>query len=201
MMFWEDGRFYPSLGTIFLPLALVGCNSVPVSEQAQPLASSSITVPTASTLPSSLTPLPRATVNPANANLAFPINYTPVSEQAHLPVNPLTTAPTKSVSPSLQTPSALPPTSNPSATNLSLPLNSSSSVLPDAITTEEVALREQQVQVAKKLERDFQAYNAAGIATSSEVLQMTYFRLNSEIQLLQAKQLLQLKQKQDQQKN
>lgn len=78
---------------------------------------------------------------------------------------------------------------------------SSARLIPLTITAEEVALREQQVQVAQELERDMKVRNQAGLATSQEVRRTTYFRLDSEIQLLQAKQLLRLKQQRDKTKS
>lgn len=69
------------------------------------------------------------------------------------------------------------------------------SVLSSAITPEEVKLREQQVQIAKKIERSIilRAQQPGSIVTLKDTLQATYQRINSEIQLLQAQQLLQLK--------
>ncbi len=124
----------------------------------------------------------------------------PSSKTAQLTTSPSATAPTPSTLPSIPTPSSQ-AIVNPADANFTLPLGSLAPVLPDVVTVKEVALREQQVQVAKDLERDVGLMVNAGIGTQVDVLQVNYFRLNSEIQLLQAKQLLQLKQKQDLQKN
>lgn len=69
------------------------------------------------------------------------------------------------------------------------------SVSSSAITPEEVKLREQQVQIAKRIESfliKFSNLQGSNI-TLDEVLQTTYQRINSEIQLLQAQELLRLK--------
>lgn len=73
-------------------------------------------------------------------------------------------------------------------------ITSSAQLIPSAITSEEVTLREQQVQIAKEIDRLQGIYEKAGLSTRKDTLRETYRRLNSEIQLLQAKQLLKLKQ-------
>lgn len=74
---------------------------------------------------------------------------------------------------------------------------SSPPLIPVVVTPDEISLREQQVQIAKEIEQDRMRANQAGVATYSEFRQATYSRLSSEIQLLQARQLLQLKQQQE----
>lgn len=73
-------------------------------------------------------------------------------------------------------------------------ITSPAQLIPSAITSEEVTLREQQVQIAKEIDRLQGLYEKAGLSTRKDTLRETYRRLNSEIQLLQAKQLLRLKQ-------
>jgi len=58
-------------------------------------------------------------------------------------------------------------------------------------------MREQQVKIAKSIEQIEKIRQEAGIATITDFENAKYFRLTSEIQLLQAKQLLQLKQQAD----
>jgi hypothetical protein len=77
---------------------------------------------------------------------------------------------------------------------------SSAEVVLLAITPEEVELREQQVKTAKEIEKLGKLRNQAGLGGLQDPLKDTYQRLNSEIQLLQAKQLLQLKQQQEKKK-
>jgi len=73
---------------------------------------------------------------------------------------------------------------------------SSSQLIPSAITSEEVMLRQQQVKIAKEIEKitKFWMEQPGSRIGREEYLLKTYYRLDSEIQLLQAKQLLQLKQ-------
>jgi hypothetical protein len=73
---------------------------------------------------------------------------------------------------------------------------SSAQLIPSAITSEEIMLREQQVKIAKEIERATKIWMEQPGSTIQleEYLLTTYRRLDSEIQLLQAKQLLQLKQ-------
>jgi hypothetical protein len=73
-------------------------------------------------------------------------------------------------------------------------ITSPAQLIPSAITPEEVNLREQQVQLAKEIDRLQGLYEKAGLSTRKDTLRETYRRLNSEIQLLQAKQLFRLKQ-------
>ncbi|MDZ8025554.1 MAG: hypothetical protein RMX97_12825 [Nostoc sp. DedQUE11] len=73
---------------------------------------------------------------------------------------------------------------------------SSSQLIPSAITSEEVMLREQQVKIAKEIEQitKLRLEQPNSTMITEDYLLTTYRRLDSEIQLLQAKQLLQLKQ-------
>jgi hypothetical protein len=67
-------------------------------------------------------------------------------------------------------------------------------IVPSAVTSEEIAMREQQVMLAKEIELFENRKHDAGISTKYNVDIVVYFRLSSEIQLRQAKQILQLKQ-------
>jgi hypothetical protein len=66
-------------------------------------------------------------------------------------------------------------------------------VIPSAITSEEIAIREQQIQILNDLESKFELKIRAGTGTKEEQLSLKYFRLTNQVQLLQAKQLLRLK--------
>ena len=77
------------------------------------------------------------------------------------------------------------------------PTTSYTLVIPSGVTTEEIKMREQQVKIAKSIEQIEKIRQEAGIATITDFENAKYFRLTSEIQLLQAKQLLQLKQQAD----
>ncbi|MDX2240017.1 MAG: hypothetical protein NW224_04965 [Leptolyngbyaceae cyanobacterium bins.302] len=77
-------------------------------------------------------------------------------------------------------------------------LNSSfmmSSVQPisSAVTEAEIALREKQLEIARGLQKSIAMKQRAGVAGYEEPLQAQYFIIENEIQLLQARQLLQVK--------
>jgi hypothetical protein len=73
---------------------------------------------------------------------------------------------------------------------------SSAQLIPLAITSEEIMLREQQVKIAKRIEEYTKSWLElpGSKLTLDNLLRETYRRLDSEIQLLQAKELLKLKQ-------
>ncbi len=83
-----------------------------------------------------------------------------------------------------------------SSTSEEVSVLSSAQLIPSAITSEEVMLREQQVKIAKEIEQitKLRMEQPNSTILTEEYLLTTYRRLDSEIQLLQAKQLLQLKQ-------
>ncbi|MBW4599709.1 MAG: hypothetical protein KME29_08845 [Calothrix sp. FI2-JRJ7] len=70
-------------------------------------------------------------------------------------------------------------------------LPSTASIIPSIITPQEIAIREEQLKIAQELERLATLRNQAGVMTRFQLLQVTHYRLTNEIQLLQAKQLLQ----------
>lgn len=82
--------------------------------------------------------------------------------------------------------------SEPQEYSVSLP--TSTQLIPLVITPEEIQLREQQVLAAKEMEKDSELLKQAGLGGKNDVLRANSFRLSSEIDLLQAKQLLKLKQ-------
>lgn len=63
-------------------------------------------------------------------------------------------------------------------------------IISSVITTEEIILREQQVIIAKELERYQKRLYQAGLSGHDDVIRLEHFRLNCEIVLLQAKQLV-----------
>jgi len=73
---------------------------------------------------------------------------------------------------------------------------SSAQLIPLAITSEEIMLREQQVKIAKRIEEFRKGWfeQPGSRVGLDDLLRETYRRLDSEIQLLQAKELLKLKQ-------
>ena len=78
----------------------------------------------------------------------------------------------------------------------SLPATSAP-VLPSLVTSEEIAMRKEQLELAKNFERVTKLRYQSGVASINEIGRATYFRLTNEIQLLQAQQLLQQKQQAD----
>lgn len=96
---------------------------------------------------------------------------------------------------SQSTPSSSSPAQSP--LNLSPKLNLSPNpsscsvpVIASAITTQEIQFRERQIEIAKEHEKAAERKNQAGIGTRLDVLDAERVRLNCEILLLQAKQLL-----------
>lgn len=73
-------------------------------------------------------------------------------------------------------------------------------VVPLAVTKEEIALREQQIKVAEKIQLNARANSEAGVADKNEVEMATNLILSNKIKLLQAKELLRLKQQQKENK-
>jgi hypothetical protein len=112
------------------------------------------------------------------------LGYLNISSSKVSPPQPITESP--SLKPSLTMSSTLEDVS----------ILSSAQLIQLAITSEEIMLREQQVKIAKQIEENAQIIaSGPGYSGPPEyVLQATYNRLNSEIQLLQAKELLKLKQ-------
>jgi hypothetical protein len=91
---------------------------------------------------------------------------------------------------------SLKPSLTTSSTLEDVSILSSAQLIQLAITPEEIMLREQQVKISKQIEENTQilASQPGYNGLPEYVLQATYNRLNSEIQLLQAKELLKLKQ-------
>jgi hypothetical protein len=79
----------------------------------------------------------------------------------------------------------------------SFPTSTSTQFIPLVITPEEIQLREQQLQAAKQTVKDAELIEGAGLGRRSEVIRANIFRFDSEIELLQAKRLLQLKQQRE----
>jgi hypothetical protein len=75
-------------------------------------------------------------------------------------------------------------------------LATSPRLIPLVISPEEIQLREQQLQAVKQIEKDAELLESAGLVRRSDVMRANILRLESEIELLQAKQLLKLKQEQ-----
>jgi hypothetical protein len=73
---------------------------------------------------------------------------------------------------------------------------SSTELLLLVTTPEEIELREQQFEATKEIEKDAELLEQTGLGLRSraDVLRANSLRLSSKIELLQAKQLLQLKQ-------
>ena len=85
----------------------------------------------------------------------------------------------------------------PTHSSFSLSPNPSSCSVPviaSAITAPEIKLRERQIEILKEHERVAGGKNQAGVGTRLDVLEAERVRLNCEILLLQAKQLLEEKQ-------
>lgn len=82
---------------------------------------------------------------------------------------------------------------SPSAAPNSSLMVSSVALLSSAVTEAEIALREKQLEVARELQKHLKLQFQAGVTTAEEMLRGQYFILENEIQLLQAKQLLQVK--------
>jgi hypothetical protein len=70
------------------------------------------------------------------------------------------------------------------------------SVAPLSVTKEEIALRERQVKIAEEDQRYVEGQFQAGVAGLKEKYAVEYFVLSNKIKLLQAKELLRLKQQQ-----
>ena len=70
-----------------------------------------------------------------------------------------------------------------------------------SVTKEEIALREQQIKVAEGIKRIAELDSQAGVGRFKEVKMAEYFILSNKIKLLQAKELLRLKQQQKENKN
>lgn len=70
------------------------------------------------------------------------------------------------------------------------------SVAPSSVTKEEIALRERQVKIAEEDQRYVDGQFQAGVAGLKEKYAVEYFVLSNKIKLLQAKELLRLKQQQ-----
>lgn len=70
------------------------------------------------------------------------------------------------------------------------------SVAPLSVTKEEIALRERQVKIAEEDQRYVDGQFQAGITGLKEKYAVEYFVLSNKIKLLQAKELLRLKQQQ-----
>lgn len=69
-------------------------------------------------------------------------------------------------------------------------------IIPLVISKKEIAMREKQVKVAQEYKREAEAQYRSGVGTMIAIRRAEYFILSNQIQLLQAKQLLQLKQQQ-----
>ena len=85
-------------------------------------------------------------------------------------------------------------TSNSSAIAERFPWMQLAPVIPSVITSEEVAIREQQIKIINEFELRSRLRIQAGVGSQEDLLAMKYFRLTNQIQLLQAKQLLRPKQ-------
>ncbi|MGB6295002.1 MAG: hypothetical protein WBF90_02310 [Rivularia sp. (in: cyanobacteria)] len=70
------------------------------------------------------------------------------------------------------------------------------SVAPLSVTKEEITLRERQVKIAEEDQRYVEGQFQAGVAGLKEKYAIEYFVLSNKIKLLQAKELLRLKQQQ-----
>jgi hypothetical protein len=88
-------------------------------------------------------------------------------------------------------------TYNSSAWADSFPVMPLAPVIPGVITTGEIAMREQQIQILTEFESTLKLKLQAGTGINEDVFAVKYFRLTNEIQLVQAKQLLRLKQQTD----
>lgn len=94
-----------------------------------------------------------------------------------------------------------------SANELYLPTTSSEtplstiSIIPLVISKKEIAMREKQVKIAQEYKREAEGRFRAGVGSMIDIHRAEYFILSNQIQLLQAKQLLQLKQQQEKKKN
>lgn len=77
-----------------------------------------------------------------------------------------------------------------------LSVKSPVSVIPSVVSKEEIAIREEQVKIAENINRYIKTSNQAGVAGLEESYMAEYFVLSNKIKLLQAKELLRLKQQQ-----
>ena len=93
------------------------------------------------------------------------------------------------------------PTSLYSVSKEILSAKSPVSVAPSSVTQEEIVLRERQVKIAEEDERYVESKFQAGVAGLKEKRIAEYFVLSNKIKLLQAKELLRLKQQQKKSKN
>lgn len=109
---------------------------------------------------------------------------TPPTEQAQSTPSPTNspTVPTSQVTP------------GGSSQNDIFPVIQFAPIIPSVISAEEITIREQQITIAKQSERLVEVRSQAGLGTQLDINRAKYFRLTNEIQLLQAKQLLALKQ-------
>jgi hypothetical protein len=105
--------------------------------------------------------------------------------------NPPTSTPSSSVAPQVTEGSSQSSLDDAFSAVLSAP------VIPSVVTNEEVKMREQQLEFAKDIEYWEQQRFQAGLGRKIDMSRAKYFRLTNEIQLLQAKQVLQQKQQTD----
>ncbi|BDA71851.1 hypothetical protein CAL7716_060170 [Calothrix sp. PCC 7716] len=113
-----------------------------------------------------------------------------------------TVTPTPSVSSPIQNPPAQIPTSSSSSDEFAFPVSLSPvPVIPSVVTPTEVAMREGQIKIAQDLKEYTKRLERAGVGTRNNVRRADYFVFSNQIQLLQAKQALQLKQQQEKSKN
>lgn len=110
-------------------------------------------------------------------------------------------AATPPTSSSVTNPPAQQPISSYSGNKEYLPTKSTVPVILLAVSKEEIALREEQVKIAQEQKRYEELRNQAGVGTYQAERMAEYFVLSNKIRLLQAKQLLQLKQQQEKNKN
>ncbi|WDD30193.1 hypothetical protein PQG02_00555 (plasmid) [Nostoc sp. UHCC 0926] len=121
-------------------------------------------------------------------------NRTILSKKAQPTNVAATITPIPSISPPVQNPPAELPISSYSSDELTfLPV----SVIPSIVTPEEIVMREEQVKIVQEYKRLAENRVQAGVGTQISKLGADYFTLSNQIQLLQAKQLLQLKQQQE----
>ena len=108
------------------------------------------------------------------------------------------TPPTSSL---VTNPQAQQPISSYSGNKEYLSTKSTVPVIPLAVSQEEIAMREEQVKIAQEQKRAAERRSKAGVGSDEEERMAEYFVLSNKIRLLQAKQLLQLKQQQEKNKN
>lgn len=82
-----------------------------------------------------------------------------------------------------------------------LPIKSTVPVIPLAVSQEEILMREKQLKIAQENKREAEGLFRAGVGNPTDIRMAEYFILSHKIRLLQAKQLLQLKQQQQKNKN